>query len=648
MTDTFYSAHIVCDASYNSVTFIAGVAGTCVIVKDGEFALHGMYQGAMPEIPNSNEAEMLAIEAGAKELRRLVRAGRFSVRKLNIHSDSTVAAKTIKNLILTGDCDPRYKEQATVTLNALLQVVAVEQLSFHKVKAHVPDDDAEPVEGLHNLVDKKAKSARTLFENHLFSPQPQVVGEKTFVGVVSPAKVHPKDHIKFITLGEHLALKYDKVRLFFNEILPSGEAVQNHPLMIGLTQGAEKSGRSLKDVLAKMSASPRPDMLPPSEGSDRTLLRSYVYQYTADMLSSRIAKGRTLHPRQLSGLDAAKDIHAASPNITLKLPLDQAESLYKALQASPLLHEQSSNHVETEVNLCESLRKNGAIFYFLSPFACNKLQYLQDNYLEQPLVSLPNVLIDELQNHYYDWSTVPEAMIPDHTLGYLYQRLLYGERANPTKYGDPLQSMAHALDFKDPLYRNSGAASRLLFGPETYSRLNIDTPTGRIEPPCVRAINLCDNDYPVSLHSLSAWFDKITTHINMPYTKGVDNALQLYKLATPSQERKDYLQIEMYLKEHLSILEAPQIRRGVCDILQQQGISDSRALQNVINQHCHDNILRGLHDPSDIRSFTERLLQHAEIVHQDHLAQLPPKESLYPKKEDVKTSLSSHPGLNRP
>lgn len=648
MTDTFHSAQIICDASYNDHIFTAGIAGACIIEKDGKLALSDMYQGAMPEIQNSNEAEMLAIEAGAKELRRLVRAGRFSVRELKIHSDSTVAARTIENLILTGDCDARYKNQATVTLNALLQVVAAEHISFHKVRAHVPDHQANLIEKFHNFIDVKAKSARTLFEDHLFSPHHQAIGEKSFIGVVSPGAVPPHDHMKFVLLGEHLALNHDKVRLFFNEILPSSDAVQNHPLIIGLTQGAEKSGRSLKDVLAKMSASPRPDMLPPSEGADRTLLRHYVYQYTADMLSSRIVKGRDRHPWRLSGLDAARDIHAASPNITLKFPLDQAEALYKALQASPLLHDKSRSHVERGLSLCNTLRKDGADFFFLSPFACNKLQYLQDNYLDQPLVLLPNVLVDELQNHYYDWKTVPAAMIPDHTLGYLYQRLLHGSRSNPTRYGDPLQSMVHLLDFKDPSYRNAGAVSRLLFGPETYSRLNLATPTGRIEPPCVRAINLCENSPLINIHSLSAWFDKITTHINMPYTKGVDNALQLYKLAAPSQERKDYLQIEMYLKEHLSILEAPQIRRGVFDILQQQGISDSRALQNVINQHCHDNILRGLHDPSDIRSFTERLLQHAEIVHQDHLAQLPPKESLYPKKEDVKASLSSHPGLSRP
>lgn len=632
------TGHIVCDASYDEFHFIAGLAGDCVIEtpeagkndKGEDIHIETSFTASKVEIPNSNVAEILAIQAAAKDMLELIKRSRLPITHLTVHTDSLTAKKNIELFLSTGACKPIYQRYVEQAIASLKKCVDVSNLKIEKVKAHVRDHKASALEAKHNSVDRKALASRWVMQDHIFKPEPLQAHEKNIIAVLASPDYLESDTAKLYQLGVTLTEQADKIRLLFNEPLTSPES---HPLLQGISAGAIKKGKNLQDMLADIGTGSRVDMIPPCEGGDRILVRHHLYQHDANILCARVAALRKEHNQALAGLDNARAIHQAVPNLQIKIPIDQIEALannIKEQRGIPGYLHGKINHI---LKSCEQRRKERLCYYHVSASYCQELAFYQDTYSNKARVAFPSILGDTSGNSYFDWSTVPAAMIPDPVLGYLYQRLRIKQAADPYPYRNPLSSRAHQYNFEHQDLNRAGAVSRLLYGPESYSISNKGSLTGRREPPSQRLINLCPTSEPGN-KDVAYWCDTLSPLTTIRFSKGVDMTLHALgvaqELIAPHMS-KTAKKVTAYLNENLPYLEPPQIRRGLHQLFIDRSIQDNRALHATLIQHCTDQILGALKanvnnasasaDQLEFGLSLTKHIQQSALVYASHYAQ---------------------------
>lgn len=655
-------ATITTDASYNSALFVAGIAGAIELFdQGGQLITNSLHQGASAEIRNANDAELIAIECAIHQLLTLAKSTQKTISHITFNTDSRVAIDSIVALKETGECDKRYKRNAGAVLNALSAFPADINVTFKKIKAHVNNHSATREERLHNMVDEKSRAARHLYENHLFKPT-SAKGNQEFeyVSVLAPSFLKSEDVDRFHSLGFALGSSGKKIRLLFNEPT-SNEYLTQHPLLLGLAQGAEKLGAHINDVLSDLQQPNLSNASYHAKG-DITLYRKHLQTTTSVLLAGEVSQLRQRHPDRIKGLHNALDIHKAVRNLTLKIPLDEVERFFNALKYSS---GGRSKQVKNLQHTILSLRERGIGYFYMTPSQCNYFSYLQSQHLNKSILDFPKTFSyssNEQQEYYFDFSTVKDEMLPEAVLGYLSTKLK-GESVDPYTYKDPLQSLQHFTAFHSQEYQNAFLVPKLLLGPATHSRVNIDTPLGRAEPSSLRVYNLCEDVQ--DKHSLAYWLDTLSSYVNIPYTRGLEAATLTLRqeLSEFSQTKPAVTAIVEYLEGHLNFLEGQQIRRNIERLMHSEAGLQGRPVNVTVMEHFNDALLlelkhtaeaikQGWSDEAEKRQFNRDLVsivsrfesQVTELTNQyNHLEHNPIK--LPPQKPAPSSSYSKPQGI---
>lgn len=616
MTSPQRIGQIICDASYEPTLFVAGFAGACVIETPEATipgsGLHALYQGAKAEVLNSNVAELIAIEAGIREITDLAKRSALTLTDIVVHTDSKTAMKNIDNYLKQGSCDPRYLAQVERVVHAINKVVTPSHFAMEKVQAHVREDRANMMESFHNLMDKNANAARWIMTNHMFLPSTQQSSNVNYLGVLAPVIVSEQERDTFYRLGQACASQADKVRLMFNE---PAQSMEDHPLIQGMIAGCEAKGITLMNLLADFQNGGSLTALPVCSGADRTLVRHHLYQSNVNTLTARVSHLKTQHNHHLAGIDFAKDALKAVPNAQVRIPLDIAESLYHELKRATGISVNNRKWVDKGLELCAMLRRQDNHYMFITASQCNRMTFLQDNHLSDPVISFPKTVYDELSQPYFDWSTVDPAMVPDAMLGFLYQKMRNTFTVEPENYRDPLQSILHHTNFSQEELAYAGNVSKLLYGPESLSKFNKHNLTGRNEAPSQRVLNLCQT-HIANKKDASYWCDMLSAYVSTPVIKGAALALAVMTqspLIQPLQLSKTARKVNEFIVDHLDALEPAQIRRGLYQLLNQRGMTPSRALEQEITSFCSNTVLNSLKNQSDTErlAFAQQFTQHA-------------------------------------
>lgn len=262
-------ANVIADASYEEGLFIGGYAGgVCLLNTDDEqLQLTEMCPGVMPDAPNSNVVEMRAVTAMLHRLLRMMQSNTLTISKLNIYTDSRTLIQEYQ-AFQRGEGQAKYLEQLQLLDHTLSKLkIPADAVTFHKVKAHVPDADATPIERLHNLIDKNAKSARFMLQNHYFKPE--LSKNKRYYGALMHPSVSDEQFAELIATGFALAEKGMKARIYAGNYADT----QDTPLAIGIRLYAESAGVDINSLYEPVYGHADGGLRNGCEGADRTFLR---------------------------------------------------------------------------------------------------------------------------------------------------------------------------------------------------------------------------------------------------------------------------------------------------------------------------------------------------------------------------------------
>jgi ribonuclease HI len=261
---------IVCDASYNEDLHLGGYSGAIFIERAGKPDTHRVIHGVAPDSPNSNDSEMLAIAACIEHLSQMMEEQEFTPVEININTDSRTAINQyglFKDGLQHAD---KYSKTLSLIEKHLSPFEKHSQITFKKVKAHVPDFQANGIERLHNLVDKAALSARWLAQDHVFKPN---IDDTPFYGVILPAYASGWQRHDLEQLGYTHAKRGLIARAAFVGKVAGG--VGNHPFVKGIKRAAKEKGCPLSDCFRVERHDPKGGRVNGLHGLDRVLLRDY-------------------------------------------------------------------------------------------------------------------------------------------------------------------------------------------------------------------------------------------------------------------------------------------------------------------------------------------------------------------------------------
>lgn len=147
------------------------------------------------------------------------------------------------------------------------------KLNIRKVKAHVPNFKASPIERLHNVIDLQAKDALKQFRNHLLSPKTH--DSKHYAAFI-PATPDVNTARSLNALGYGLAKKGLSVRVRFDGGLPNG--THEHPFISGIEKAAQENGVPMRELVNIIKKGDITDSLHGAKGLDRTLIREHEHR----------------------------------------------------------------------------------------------------------------------------------------------------------------------------------------------------------------------------------------------------------------------------------------------------------------------------------------------------------------------------------
>lgn len=263
-------ANIIADASYENDLFLGGYAGgVCLLhTEDPNKQITEMVAGVMPESPNSNIVEMRAATTMLHKLNHILKANHIQLDALHIYTDS----RTLINeypLFLEGQGNPIYAQHLELMKRTLAKIPLTAGVAeFHKVKAHVDNAVATPIERLHNLIDRNAKTARFLLQNHLFKPN--LNRDHSRFGVVLNPATNAHEIAAQFAAG-YLAAKAGLTARIYS----TDKRVQPHQTVFadGVRHYQQVSGAPGEPLFTPVYAEFEGGMLEGCEGADRVYIR---------------------------------------------------------------------------------------------------------------------------------------------------------------------------------------------------------------------------------------------------------------------------------------------------------------------------------------------------------------------------------------
>lgn len=194
---------IICDASLNQVTQVAGYSGF-IEISDGPHVVKEIFNGSRVGTLDVSMVEALAIEHGLKSLRTHIARLSTEVEHLTIFSDS---ASSIDQIQRSLNEVPLLKQPSRV-IKSIAKIIKEDfknaNCHIYKVTAHVPSDKATRIEKEHNEVDKNAVAYRKLSEKGMIKSKLKT-GNKALI--ILPDVIPQLETMKYRNLGLHLGLK---------------------------------------------------------------------------------------------------------------------------------------------------------------------------------------------------------------------------------------------------------------------------------------------------------------------------------------------------------------------------------------------------------------------------------------------------------
>lgn len=263
-------ATILCDASYNDDLHLGGFSGGYQIERE-EGSWSDMYHGVTPEVNNSNEAEMMAIAGGAKKILDHIERYNGKIDAIDIHTDSYTAMNQYQLYVDGRQHDPKYTSPLNLMHNYLSKFPNA-NVQFHKVRSHVPAEEATPIEAFHNIVDKNALTVRWAAQKHLFEPK---VEDSRYYGIILPSVVKEEQSEDLMQLGYAYAKQGMFARVSF---LGKLKDAKDNPFLKGVEMVAKERNVDISTLMKIESVNRKGGRKSGCEGLDRALIRHHYRQ----------------------------------------------------------------------------------------------------------------------------------------------------------------------------------------------------------------------------------------------------------------------------------------------------------------------------------------------------------------------------------
>lgn len=265
-------AHIIADASWDKKLFLAGYGGGITMFKNDGTDISKSYKGVRSEAFDVHSIELLGAIAGMRILSKMQKKLSEPLTELTLYTDSqNLIHQYERELgIRPHPTNKKYEREVKELISISNQFGNSFKLNIRKVKAHVPNFKASPIERLHNVIDLQAKDALKQFRNHLLSPKTH---DSKYYAAIIPAKPDASTARSLNALGYGLAKKGLSVRVRFDGAIPNG--THEHPFVAGIERAAQERGLPIRDLLNIIKKGNVDDMIHGAKGLDRTLIREH-------------------------------------------------------------------------------------------------------------------------------------------------------------------------------------------------------------------------------------------------------------------------------------------------------------------------------------------------------------------------------------
>lgn len=265
-------AHIIADASWDKDLALAGYGGGITIFKADGTDVSKSYQGVRSEAFDVHSIELLGAIAGMRLLTKMRKQLAEPITELTLYTDSqNLIHQYERELgIRPHPTNEKYEREVKELISITKQFGNDFKLNIRKVKAHVPNYKATPIERLHNVIDLQAKDALEKVRDHLLSPRTH---DSRHYAAILPANPDVNTSRSLYALGYGLAKKGLAARVRFDGKIENG--THEHPFINGIEKAANEDNVPMRDRLNIIKKAATTDLLHGAKGLDRTLIREH-------------------------------------------------------------------------------------------------------------------------------------------------------------------------------------------------------------------------------------------------------------------------------------------------------------------------------------------------------------------------------------
>jgi ribonuclease HI len=261
---------IVCDASYDDSLRLTGFAGYVEAMMPSGNPVYHAYQGVIGELEDNHLGELAAILVGVKRLSEKIKQGLVTPSEVHIYSDSQTIIDSFAHLQDPGAKIYPKHEAMLHELASWIKHLPCDT-TFHHVHAHVPEQQASPIERLNNLADKRANDVRQTALQSMLSHNKN----SPFVTLLAPDTPKNQGELRhWALLTEALLSQGKRIRLHVDT--PLGR--MKHPIMEAAHNYCHMHQLPVTDHVREYHYIPAHK----PAGLDMTMLRYHVMQEGRD------------------------------------------------------------------------------------------------------------------------------------------------------------------------------------------------------------------------------------------------------------------------------------------------------------------------------------------------------------------------------
>lgn len=248
-------AYLLTDASFDPSLRI-GVAAFSLVVNE----VTTRRTIRLSNLINSHEAELIALNEGLRELAEQtnnLKKQSSKVEQLHMFTDSQTVIDMIgkKMTHMTKNSDiylPLHNN-----FHQFIKRVS-ERNKLHKVKSHVPHEEASHIERAHNLIDELASEEMNKFRDEILSPN--IDGTKV-AAIILSNNLRKEDRNTHFKLGYDLASKGYHIRYLMEDVKnpqwsPGSEVEMflepKHPVLDGVLHYCKKNGLKMENITTQI------------------------------------------------------------------------------------------------------------------------------------------------------------------------------------------------------------------------------------------------------------------------------------------------------------------------------------------------------------------------------------------------------------